>query len=198
MLPPWNSHHHDPFHKPCGENQWAWFCRIGQEGLLLEHQSTALMVAHTWYRIQGRVVNWGIKHICQVSSWCRPNSKYHSYSILNSKFWRDMVQKPRALSWMENPTENCGTAQELSGLQRQLYASTTSILKLRWVELCKRFGEVARRSSWAIELLALWHSNNNTKWLRPGGSDVFNSKKSQNWNKTVHVSFRAFQLFFLI
>ncbi len=114
---------------------------------------------HTWYRMQGCVVQRGIMNVRRELSWCRPNPCF----ILDSQFSKQVSNVLSncgadrvtfmALSWMENPTDQDGLLPKLQlsppfplkGYHRRLNARPTSLIS--------RAVRAARRSSIAIKLL---------------------------------------------
>ncbi len=109
----------------------------------------------TWYRVHSCVVQWSIKSICQKQTRCRPNQKYNtpcSPFLLPSAWKWSPCSADQATSiasfCMENPTNK----------DRFLLKSNTRSTSLL---SCHQLGKVAKRSFWAIELMALCPNNNN-------------------------------------
>ncbi len=60
---------------------WHKFQQEDKRGIPSRNSSNndnqAPRVAHTWYRMQGCVIHWGIKTVGREPSWCRLNSEHH-------------------------------------------------------------------------------------------------------------------------
>ncbi len=141
---------------------------------------------YTWWEKQERIIHLYIKNVAKEPNWCKPTRSIISHMVLSLHPIKEVINyclhsgEPYVVRTRQHPSihsewkktsqrmEPCSNKNWVRRLPREGNNATFVRILLhyfcvRQVESCDWVGAVARRSSLAVELLALCLSSNNNK-----------------------------------